>query len=51
MIDIPFVVQQHEHGSRVDMFISHRVRRMSRSLVVRVIRAGKTLKAAGLMKD
>jgi 23S rRNA pseudouridine1911/1915/1917 synthase len=44
LIDVPFVVHQHEHGSRVDMFLSRRVKRMSRSLVARVIRIGNVRK-------
>lgn len=40
MVDIPFDVLWHEHGTRADVFLSRRMKRMSRSLAARVIRAG-----------
>ena len=40
LVDIPFDVLWHEHGTRADVFLSRRVKRMSRSLAARVIRAG-----------
>ncbi len=47
LIDVPFVVHPHEHGTRVDTFLSRRVKRMSRSLVARVIRLGNVRKEPG----
>ncbi len=40
MVDIDFDVLWHEHGMRADVFLSRRVKRMSRSLAARVIRSG-----------
>ncbi len=37
-VDIPFDVLSHEHGLRLDVFLTRRVRRMSRSLAARIIR-------------
>ncbi len=52
LIDVPFVVHPHEHGTRVDTFLSRRVKRMSRSLVVRVIKLGNVRKEpAGTIVD
>ena len=47
MVDIPFDVLWHEHGTRADVFLSRRVKRMSRSLAARVIRAGGVRKEPG----
>ncbi|MBK8013034.1 MAG: RluA family pseudouridine synthase [Deltaproteobacteria bacterium] len=38
LIDIPFDVLSHEHGTRLDVFLSRRIQRMSRSLASRIIR-------------
>jgi 23S rRNA pseudouridine1911/1915/1917 synthase len=40
MIDIPFDVQRDEHGTRLDLFLSRRIKRMSRSLAAMLIRSG-----------
>ena len=47
MVDIPFDVLWHEHGTRADVFLSRRVKRMSRSLAARVIRAGSVRREPG----
>lgn len=46
-IDVPFVVLAHEDGLRADVFLSRRLRRMSRSLAARIIRQGSLRKEAG----
>lgn len=40
LVDIPFEVQSLDHGSRLDVFLSRKMRRMSRSLAARVVRHG-----------
>ena len=47
MVDIPFDVLWHEHGTRADVFLSRRIKRMSRSLAARVIRAGGVRREPG----
>ncbi len=47
MVDIPFDVLWHEHGTRADVFLSRRVKRMSRSLAARVIKAGGVRREPG----
>ena len=47
MVDIPFDVLWHEHGTRADVFLSRRVKRMSRSLAARVIKAGSVRREPG----
>lgn len=47
LVDIPFEVRAHEHGTRIDVFVSRRVQRMSRSLVVRLIRGGRIRREPG----
>lgn len=41
LIEIPFDVAQHEHGLRLDLFLSRRMKRMSRSLAARLVRDGR----------
>lgn len=41
LIEIPFDVAPHEHGMRVDLFLSRRMKRMSRSLAARLVRMGR----------
>lgn len=41
LIEIPFDVAPHEHGTRVDLFLSRRMKRMSRSLAARLVRMGR----------
>lgn len=41
LIEIPFRVGPHEHGLRVDLFLSRRMKRMSRSLAARLVRQGR----------
>jgi 23S rRNA pseudouridine1911/1915/1917 synthase len=40
MIDIPFDVLPTERGTRLDVFLSRRIKRMSRSLAANLIRSG-----------
>lgn len=40
MVDIPFEVQSLDHGCRLDLFLSRKMTRMSRSLAARVIKHG-----------
>jgi 23S rRNA pseudouridine1911/1915/1917 synthase len=46
-IDVPFEVLSHEDGMRADVFLSNRLRRMSRSLAARIIRQGSLRKEPG----
>ena len=41
LIEIPFDVAPHEHGLRLDIFLTRRMRRMSRSLAARIVREGR----------
>lgn len=41
LIEIPFDVAPHEHGLRLDLFLSRRMKRMSRSLAARLVRQGR----------
>lgn len=41
LIEIPFDVAPHEHGLRIDLFLSRRLKRMSRSLAARLVREGR----------
>lgn len=41
LIEIPFVVARHEHGLRLDLFLSRRMKRMSRSLAARLVQHGR----------
>src|SRR5687767_1777628 len=45
MVDIPFDVLSHEHGTRVDVFLSRRIKRMSRSLAAELVRQGMVRRA------
>jgi 23S rRNA pseudouridine1911/1915/1917 synthase len=47
LIDIPFEVFQEEHGSRADVFLSRRIKRMSRSKAAALIREGVVRRADG----
>jgi RluA family pseudouridine synthase len=47
MVEIPFEVLSHEHGSRADVFLSRKMKRMSRSLAARVIKGGGVKKQPG----
>ena len=47
MVDIPFQVLAHEQGTRIDLFLSRRIRRMSRSLAQKVIRGGSVRREPG----
>lgn len=40
LIEIPFEVYPLEHGTRADLFLSRRIKRMSRSKAARIIREG-----------
>ncbi len=44
LIEIPFPVREHEHGTRLDVFLSRRIARMSRSTAARLIRLGRVRK-------
>lgn len=51
LIEIPFDVGQHEHGMRLDIFLSRRMKRMSRSLAARLVRDGRVRRVpAGSIK-
>ncbi|MBX2810473.1 MAG: RluA family pseudouridine synthase [Myxococcales bacterium] len=41
LIEIPFDVAPHEHGMRLDMFLSRRMKRMSRTLAAKLVRQGR----------
>lgn len=41
LIEIPFDVAPHEHGIRLDIFLSRRMKRMSRSLAARLVKEGR----------
>jgi 23S rRNA pseudouridine1911/1915/1917 synthase len=40
-VDIPFDVRPEDHGTRVDVFLSRRIRRMSRNRAADIVRAGQ----------
>jgi 23S rRNA pseudouridine1911/1915/1917 synthase len=40
LVDIPFEVRAEEQGARLDVFLSKRIKRMSRSLAATLIRSG-----------
>lgn len=46
-VDIPFQVFSHEHGIRLDLFLSRRIKRMSRSLAATLIRQGMVRREPG----
>jgi 23S rRNA pseudouridine1911/1915/1917 synthase len=39
-VEVPFEVRAEEHGSRADLFLSRRIKRMSRTLAANLIRTG-----------
>lgn len=45
LVEIPFEVREHEHGTRVDVFLSRRIARMSRSFAARLVRLGRVRRA------
>ena len=47
-INIPFEVDATEHGSRADVFLSRRIKRMSRSVAAEIIRIGNFKREGGL---
>ncbi len=47
MIEIAFEVQRWERGQRIDVFLSKRIPRMSRSLAARLVRTGRVRKVPG----
>jgi 23S rRNA pseudouridine1911/1915/1917 synthase len=47
LIDIPFLVQAHEHGLRIDLFLSRRMQRMSRTLAGDLVRKGRVRREPG----
>lgn len=51
MVDIPFEVSSLDHGCRVDVFLSRKMRRMSRSLAAKVVKTGGVRLAAGEVFD
>jgi 23S rRNA pseudouridine1911/1915/1917 synthase len=51
MVEIPFEVQALEHGLRVDVFLTRKMRRMSRSLAARVVKSGSVRRATGELID
>jgi 23S rRNA pseudouridine1911/1915/1917 synthase len=50
-VDIPFDVFSSEHGWRVDVFLSRRIRRMSRNIAADVIRNGQLRRKNGEIID
>lgn len=51
MVDIPFEVQGLDHGCRLDVFLSRKMKRMSRSLAARVVKHGGVSLAGGPVFD
>ncbi|MFO0723053.1 MAG: RluA family pseudouridine synthase [Myxococcota bacterium] len=49
LVDIPFSVWPEEHGQRADLFLSRRIKRMSRSRAAELIRTGKVRRQSGLI--
>jgi 23S rRNA pseudouridine1911/1915/1917 synthase len=47
LVDIPFEVRRCERGQRVDVFLSKRIARMSRSLAARLVKTGRVRKLPG----
>lgn len=47
LVDIPFPVWPDEHGQRIDLFLSRRIKRMSRSKAADLIRDGKVRRQSG----
>ncbi len=50
-IDIPFDVLPPEHGSRADVFLARRLRRLSRSRAADIVRGGNLRKEGGATLD
>ena len=48
LVNIPFEVDATEHGSRADVFLSRRIKRMSRSVAAEIIRIGNFKREGGL---
>lgn len=46
LVEIPFEVREHEHGTRLDVFLSRRIVRMSRSFAARLVRLGRVRRRA-----
>lgn len=51
LIDIPFDVRAEEHGRRADLFLSRRIKRMSRSKAAGIIKTGVVSRAGGGVID
>lgn len=47
LVDIPFDVKEEEHGTRADLFLSRRIKRMSRSKAAELIRQGSVRRVNG----
>ncbi|MEM1023430.1 MAG: RluA family pseudouridine synthase [Myxococcota bacterium] len=47
LVDIPFEVRRWERNQRVDVFLSKRISRMSRSLAARLVKTGRVRKEPG----
>lgn len=47
LVDIPFEVREEEHGTRADLFLSRRIKRMSRSKAAELIRQGSVRRENG----
>jgi len=41
LVEIPFEVRDHEHGCRLDVFLSRRIQRMSRTFAARLVLLGR----------
>lgn len=48
MVEIPFEVREHEHGTRLDVFLSRRIARMSRTFAARLVRLGRVRRGVDL---
>lgn len=47
LVDIPFEVRAPEHGTRVDVFLSRRIQRMSRNKAALIVRSGTVRRGGG----
>src|SRR5690348_16580530 len=47
MVDIPFDVRSQEYGTRLDVFLTRRIKRMSRNVAATLIRQGMVSRRPG----
>ena len=50
-VEIPFEVTPLDHGSRLDVFLTRKMKRMSRSLAARVVKTGRVRRRGGAVYD